>query len=396
MTEKMEAAGRIAEAIERAVRGMEPPRPPAPKATPRPPRTDLIFVGSLEDGIPPPRRWCVPEWIPDHNVTSIYGDGGTGKSLLAMQLATACALGSDFLGMDVARRKVLYVSCEDDRDELHRRQHAINTALGLEMPDFEDRYLWLDRAGQDSIWMHFPPAAKGRGRLTAFAENVTTIAKDNGCQLVVIDTAADTFGGNEIIRSEVRQFITALRKLAMEIDGAVVLLAHPSAAGLRDGTGYSGSTAWRGSVRSLLTFEFEDGEDASPDRRILTRKKANYAKSGTAITLRYASGVFLPEHPPVDEPSALNELCDDDLFLRHLRGLLDRGLCPSAAKNRDEFAPKLMKRTFARDLVAVTVGRLEQAMRRLLERGEIAVRQHRSNSSPLCPKDYDLSKWRKK
>ena len=36
-------------------------------------------------------------------------------------------------------------------------------------------------------------------------------------QLVVIDTAADTFAGNENIRPQVRQFITLLTRLAIAI-----------------------------------------------------------------------------------------------------------------------------------------------------------------------------------
>lgn len=359
----------------------------------KPPRADLIIVDELQGKDVEPRRWCVPEWVPDHQVTSIYGDGGTGKSLLAMQLATSCALGQPFLGIEVARRKVLYVSCEDDRQELHRRQEGINRALGLEMCDFEGRYMWLDRAGVDSLWMTFPKP--GQGQLSQFARDVTHLAKEAGCQLVILDTVADLFGGNEIIRPEVRQFVTSLRKLAMIIDGAVVLLAHPSAAGMRDGTGYSGSTAWRGSVRSLLTFEFEAGDDPSPDKRILTRKKANYAKSGTTIGLRYTSGLFLAETPPASEPSLMDAITDETAFIRHLQGLLDRGLCPSRAGNKAEYAPRLMKQTFATELSGLTVGRLEGAMKRLLERGEIAIKTDRKGAAPLCPADYDIKQWRK-
>ncbi len=41
----------------------------------------------------PERKWLVPNWIPHRNVTMLGGDGGLGKSLLAMQLLTACATG---------------------------------------------------------------------------------------------------------------------------------------------------------------------------------------------------------------------------------------------------------------------------------------------------------------
>ena len=33
----------------------------------------------------PKRQWLVPDLIPMRKVTALYGDGGTGKTLLAMQ-----------------------------------------------------------------------------------------------------------------------------------------------------------------------------------------------------------------------------------------------------------------------------------------------------------------------
>ena len=53
-----------------------------------------IFYPSALDGLGvPPRRWCVEGWFPNRSVSLLSGDGGTGKSLLAMQLATSAAMG---------------------------------------------------------------------------------------------------------------------------------------------------------------------------------------------------------------------------------------------------------------------------------------------------------------
>ena len=41
----------------------------------------------------PKREWLVPDFVPMRKVTALYGDGGTGKTLLAMQLMVASALG---------------------------------------------------------------------------------------------------------------------------------------------------------------------------------------------------------------------------------------------------------------------------------------------------------------
>jgi RecA-family ATPase len=37
----------------------------------------------------PVREWFVPQWMPAHDVTLLGGDGGTGKTMLALQLAIA-------------------------------------------------------------------------------------------------------------------------------------------------------------------------------------------------------------------------------------------------------------------------------------------------------------------
>ena len=89
----------------------------------------------------------------------------------------------------------------------------------------------MPRLGEDNILMTF--SRKGVGELTTFHRHVVEAALDLKVRLVIIDTAADTFGGNENDRGQVRQFVQrALGQIALKIDGAVVCCAHPSRAGL--------------------------------------------------------------------------------------------------------------------------------------------------------------------
>ena len=44
-------------------------------------------------GPPPPRRWLVKDWLPAGRVTLLAGQGGIGKSRLALQLAAGIAIG---------------------------------------------------------------------------------------------------------------------------------------------------------------------------------------------------------------------------------------------------------------------------------------------------------------
>ena len=156
----------------------------------------------------------------------------------------------------------------------------------------------MPRLGEDNILMTF--TRSGVGELTVFHRYVVEAALDLKARLVIIDTAADTFGGNENDRGQVRQFVQrALGQIALKIDGALVCCAHPSRAGSRPATGDSGSTGWSNAFRSRAYLNRPDaeqnGEPVDNDARILTRKKANFASIGDTIRLRWQNGVLVPQ-----------------------------------------------------------------------------------------------------
>jgi hypothetical protein len=55
-------------------------------------------AASLAGKIVPPRRWLVHEMVPDQAVTILAGDGATGKSTLALQLAVSVVTGKEWIG----------------------------------------------------------------------------------------------------------------------------------------------------------------------------------------------------------------------------------------------------------------------------------------------------------
>lgn len=238
----------------------------------------------------PARAWVVPEWVPVGVVTALYGDGGIGKTLAAQQLMTSTAVGAPWFGLDVLRGRTLGVFCEDDEDELQRRQEAINASLGLSMRDLGDMRL-LSRLGHDNALVKFDG---GAGALTDFHARLHAACLEWRPRLLVLDTAADLYPDNENERGKVRWFVqTALAGIAREARCAVVLLAHPSASGMASGQGTGGSTAWNNTVRSRLYLEREAAEGGLSDARTLSRKKANYAARDASLRLVWSEGVLL-------------------------------------------------------------------------------------------------------
>ena len=86
-----------------------------------------------------PRQWFVPGLIPSRVVTLLSGDGGTGKSQLALQLVAASALRTDWLGLPAMPGPCLFYTAEDEADELHKRQSlplAIKYSAGADAGTF--------------------------------------------------------------------------------------------------------------------------------------------------------------------------------------------------------------------------------------------------------------------
>jgi RecA-family ATPase len=327
---------------------------------------DFINPADWQGEPVPDRQWYVPDLIPMRQVTLLSGDGGVGKSLLAIQIAAAGAMSVETLGLVPWAGSVVYLGAEDEADEFHRRLSDISRALGGDLSDLH-LFRLLPMADADAILS--TPNRAGQMEPTPLWTRLVAEAKAIVPQprLIVLDTAADLFGGDEIKRGQVRQFIGMLRKLAMEIDCAIVLLAHPSVQGMQTGTGLSGSTGWGNSVRSRL-YLTADRDD--PDLRVLTTKKANYGKVGGEIRLRWQDGAFvLDDGKPTAAAGLLNRR-DDGLF-RDLLSSINRSGQRVAPTKGVNYAPSIM--AMRPEAKSTSKKALEAAMQRLLAAGLIKV-----------------------
>jgi hypothetical protein len=320
-------------------------------------------------GLPvPPRTWIVSEWLPVGCVTLSYGDGGVGKTLLAQQLMSSTALGARWCGMEVMPCRSLALFCEDDEAELHRRQVAICNAYGAGLADLE-AMRWVSGVGNDNTLIAFD--YEGRGQQTPLFDAIRKEAIDHGASLVVLDTAADLFGGNENDRRQVRQFIGLLNRLALDIDGAVLLNAHPSRSGLASGNIDGGSTGWNNSARSRWTLErpvAEDGAEPETDARVLTKRKANYSSIGDSIRLEWRNGALVSPNASgglriVDRAAA------EIVFLDLLAARCAQGVYVSHNSRAGNYAPKAFGKSA--DRKGYTAKDFEAAMGRLFDAKKI-------------------------
>jgi RecA-family ATPase len=199
---------------------------------------------------------------------------------------------------------------------------------------------------------------------TPLYKELLTQACDLHPTLVIIEAAADVFAGNEIVRSEVRQFMALLRKLAIKSDAAVLLLQHPSLTGLKDGTSTSGNTHWRNSARTFLNFTRPDKDDV----RALTVTKNNYGPAGEVVQCRWQNGVFVPVGAgnPLERTAAAAAV--DDAFLRCVEAVTVQKRAASPNKG-STYAPSVFERM--PEAAGSNRKALAEAMERLFSAGRI-------------------------
>jgi RecA-family ATPase len=104
-----------------------------------PPRSPLDW-NALATSTPSARDWIVDHWFPANEVTLLAGPGGIGKTGVAQALGSCVALHREYLDWVPRPRKVLMWACEDDHDELWRRQAAIARQLGVSLTDFAGKF----------------------------------------------------------------------------------------------------------------------------------------------------------------------------------------------------------------------------------------------------------------
>jgi RecA-family ATPase len=328
----------------------------------------ILSAASLAGKDVPARQEFVEGLIPARTVTMLGGDGGTGKSLIAAQLATCPLTGATWLGRVVFEEgPVIFLSAEDELDELHRRFASIAEHQGSKFESLSGLHL-LPLVGVDALLAVSTPA--GTLEPTALFHAIEGQIRKICPRLVVLDNLSDVFGGDENSRVQARQFVTMLRRWCAKYDLTLVLLAHPSLSGMTSGSGTSGSTAWNNSVRSRLYLERvkKGAEEDDPDIRVLKSKKANYSRGGSEIRLRWDRGVFKSEGEGQSPTATAAAAHADRVFLDLVQTYAVEGRQVGATKGHG-YAPA----AFAEDKRAggITNRALTDAMNRLFKAGKI-------------------------
>lgn len=332
--------------------------PPAPPAT-------WITGSSLASEPAPAQEWTVVNVIPARQVCLFSGHGGTGKSTLGLHLAAAHPLGRAWLNFDAKPGPSMFIDAEDDIDTIHRRLESILALYGEEHIGALDDLHILSLAGKDAVLATCD--RNGLVHPTPLYAQILERARSIKPVQIVIGPAAMMFGGNEIVRTQVMQFINLMTGLALASGGSVILIAHPSRKGMEDEDGLSGSTQWHNGVRSRL-YLHGNGDGLLS----LELKKSQYGPPLEAITLQWRNGLFLPAPQAAAYERAAREQAVDSAFLAALRTLRTQKRNVSHSKG-PTYAPSQLEDSEECKAIKADRKELADAMNRLINAGTIVI-----------------------
>jgi len=176
---------------------------------------------TLENLTPPEREWAIARWLGMGHVTLLAGGAGTGKTLVAQAVASCLALRREYLDWMSAERRVLCWFCEDDWEELWRRQVAIAQWLQVPLSSFAGR---LFAHSYDGKLVELAALVDQRLTATPMMTQLREQIADYKADVVFLDNSARLFAGNENDRHQVTTFI-AIRRRSLVIPSGSQALA---------------------------------------------------------------------------------------------------------------------------------------------------------------------------
>jgi RecA-family ATPase len=345
-----------------------------PKPAPENPLRSILLKPAQWEGVPvPPRRWLAHNRIPMGEVTGLGGDGGMGKTNLALQAVICCGTkGTDWLGSALDEvGPAIFFTAEEPENEIHFRLDQMRQHYRLSWADMANVHPFCPVNHPD-----IDPVLAGFVKRTGRVEPTRTfgwlreMVLDLKARLVCVEAAADVFDVEEISRGHAKACIRLVQRLMMEADAAGMLLYHPSLSGMASGRGTSGSTQWNNTMRSRLYFQTLPGsneDEASSRPKVLEVMKANRGPTGEKVILEWRNGLYVPIGGTATVERAAREQYVDDAFLSALKRLVAQGYDVAPGHTSTNSAPKLMK---GRDETkGIRQEEIKSAQARLIDKG---------------------------
>jgi hypothetical protein len=223
-------------------------------------RIEILRMDQLTDE---PVQWLIEDLIPAKAFAAIYGKPGSFKSFVAIYLSQMIAAGKPAFEKPTTQGTCLYIAGEGQAG-LKKRSDASRIAHDIE----------------PSVPLYF---IKRSLNLSSTLEDMQELIKEIrelgiAPSLIVIDTLARNFVGDENSSSDMSQFISVIGELIAQLGCSVLVVHH---AGKDESKGMRGSSALLGAVDAELECtRTSDEEDKDHLTGKLTTTKQKESEDG--------------------------------------------------------------------------------------------------------------------
>lgn len=326
----------------------------------------------------PSQRWLVKGIIPDASVGSIYGQSGTYKSFLALDLLAHISNGYPWFERKVIAAPCVYVPFEGQGGIPKRvaawrlaRQHQVHNQVTTNMGFISDRMNLRDANDRDRLVQTLTQGGWAGG-------------------VLCIDTLAQAGAGIDENSSEgMGEMIAIFQELQQRLGGVVLVIHHSGkveSAGLRGWSGLRGALDFAISTSvpkdgGFMEAEFtldkvKDGESGRSIGFQMVSVHLGYDEDGDAVSSLTVSPTAPPEAKDKSRTTvdADRDAEDDDFVYQWVRTQLALGSYPSKNSLKKQVNEMKMQRS-------ITQYRVADAIERLLANLRIAKAPEKSKSN---------------
>lgn len=163
-------------------------------------------------------------------VGSRIAPGGVGKTWISLQEAMAIATGGTFCGRKYKRGAVIYLSADENKDEIMERCKSL-----YEDPDFtpemlematKNLHIWYLVAAGPDLQEYKDDVFLFEEGLTRFVEDVMPFYEDDKLRLIIFDTLRRFSCADENSTNDMAQILTQIERIAKKFKCSCMFLHH--------------------------------------------------------------------------------------------------------------------------------------------------------------------------
>lgn len=229
----------------------------------------------------PPQTWLVDKIIPSLGIGVMFGPPGSGKTFAALNLGLSIGSGENWFGYKTKKRPVVYLAAEGVSGLSGRLRAHVSDLFG-----FDSDFHVIPRP---------PIFCKDSNARAGGANQVCQIIEGEKIKpgLIVVDTLARVFDGDENGSEDMKIFIDSCELLSRRFECFVLIIHHSGKDAERGSRGHSSlkgaldveiEVRESNGIHSLKIVKQKDGERIEPMSFILQQVIIGKTEDGEPVT----------------------------------------------------------------------------------------------------------------